>query len=79
MGGVDVETHVFLTSALVGGEWSASRPDRYNPGRKAPGTHWIGGWVDLTVGLDDMKKRKFLHLPGLELRPLGRRAHSQSL
>jgi hypothetical protein len=25
-GGVDVEIHMFLTSALVGGEWSASRP-----------------------------------------------------
>jgi hypothetical protein len=24
-GGVDVQIHVFLTSALVGGEWSASR------------------------------------------------------
>jgi hypothetical protein len=25
-GGVDVWIHVFLTSALIGGEWSASRP-----------------------------------------------------
>jgi hypothetical protein len=25
-GGVDVYIHIFLTSALVGGEWSASRP-----------------------------------------------------
>jgi hypothetical protein len=30
-----VEIHIFLTSALVGGEWSASRPDRFTPG-----THW---------------------------------------
>jgi hypothetical protein len=30
-GGVDVQTHVFLTSALVGGEWSASRPGRVTP------------------------------------------------
>jgi hypothetical protein len=24
---------------------SASRPDRLTPGERAPGTHWIGGWV----------------------------------
>jgi hypothetical protein len=29
--------------------------------------------------LDDVEKRKFLTLPGLELRPLGRPAHSQFL
>jgi hypothetical protein len=44
--GVDVSIHIFLTSALVGGEWSASRPCRFNPEEGAPGTHWIGGWVD---------------------------------
>jgi hypothetical protein len=26
-GGVDVWIHIFLTSALVGGEWSTSRPN----------------------------------------------------
>jgi hypothetical protein len=31
----------------------------------------IGGWVDPRIGLDDMKKWKFLILPGLELRPVG--------
>jgi hypothetical protein len=31
------------------------------------------------TGLDDMEKRKFLTLPGLEPRPLGRPACSQSL
>jgi hypothetical protein len=31
------------------------------------------------TGLDDTKKRKFLSLPGLELRPLRRAARSQSL
>jgi hypothetical protein len=29
--------------------------------------------------LDDVEKRKFLTLPGLKLRPLGRPARSQSL
>jgi hypothetical protein len=34
-----------LTSALDVGEWSASRPGRFTPRERAPGTHWIGGWV----------------------------------
>jgi hypothetical protein len=69
---------VFLTSALVGGEWLASRPCRITPGEKAPGTHWIGGWVGPRVDLNDVK-RKILTLPGLEFRPLGHPARSQSL
>jgi hypothetical protein len=61
------------------GEWSASRPDRFTPGERALGTHWIGGWVDPRAGLDDVEKKKFLTLPELKLRPLGRSARSQSL
>jgi hypothetical protein len=34
--GVDVYIHIFLTSALVGGEWSASRPCRFTPRLKSP-------------------------------------------
>jgi hypothetical protein len=30
-GGVDVYIHVLVTSALVGGKWSASRPGRFTP------------------------------------------------
>jgi hypothetical protein len=69
-GGVDVYIQIFLTSALVGGEWSASRPGRFTSGEIAPGTHWIGGWVDPKAGLDNMEKRKFLNLPWIELQPL---------
>jgi hypothetical protein len=43
----------FLTSALDGGEWSASRL----------GTHCIGGWVGPRAGLDAVKKRKILYSP----------------
>jgi hypothetical protein len=32
----------FLTSALDGGEWSASRPGRFTPRERTPRTHWIG-------------------------------------
>jgi hypothetical protein len=71
--------HVFLTSALVGGEWSASRPGRFKLGKMAPGTHWIWGWVSPRTGLDDVEKRKILPLTGLELRPIYRPARSQSL
>jgi hypothetical protein len=76
---VDVWIHVFLTSALVGGKWPASRPGRFTPGEIAPSAHWIGGSVGPRTGLDDVEKRKFLTLPGLELRTLGRPARSQSL
>jgi hypothetical protein len=65
--------HIFLTSALVGSEWSTSRPGRFTPGERAPGTHWIGGLMDLRAGLDDLEKRKFLTLPGLELQPVASR------
>jgi hypothetical protein len=78
-GGVDVYIHIFLTSALAGGEWSTSRPGRFNPGESASGTHWIGGCVDPRAGLDDVEKKRFLTLPRFELRPLGRPARSQSL
>jgi hypothetical protein len=72
-GVVDVYIHIFLTLALVGAEWSASRP-----GRLTPSTHWIGGWVGPRAH-QDVEKRKFFTLPGLELRPLGCPARSQSL
>jgi hypothetical protein len=49
------------------------------PWEKTPGTNWIGGWVGDRASLDDVKKRKFLTLPGLELRPLGRPARRKSL
>jgi hypothetical protein len=49
------------------------------PGERAPGTHWIEGLVSPSTGLDDVEKRKFLTLRGLELCPLSRPALSQSL
>jgi hypothetical protein len=61
-GGVNVQFHILLTSALAGDEWSASRPGCFTPG-----THWIGGWLDPRAGLDNGEKRKFLTLPLLEL------------
>jgi hypothetical protein len=51
-GGVDVYIHVFFTSALVGGEWPASRPGCFNPGERAPPRDWVFPRADL----EDMKK-----------------------
>jgi hypothetical protein len=50
---------LFLTSAIVGGEWSASIPGSF-----IPGTCWIGGWVGPSGGLDAMGKRKLFPHPG---------------
>jgi hypothetical protein len=60
--------HVFLTSALDGEEWSASRPGRFTLRERDPGTHWIEGWVDPGAGLGTLVKRKIPspYLPGPE-------------
>jgi hypothetical protein len=71
--------HISLTSARAGGEWSASRLNRITHGERAPGIHWIGGWVDPKAVLDEKEKPTFFTLPELELRHLGRPARSQSL
>jgi hypothetical protein len=46
----------FLTSALVGGEYSASCPVRFTPGDRATGTHCVGDWVGSRAGLNDEEK-----------------------
>jgi hypothetical protein len=47
-----------LTSVLYRGEWSASRPGRFTPRERVPGTHCRGGWVGLRAVLDAVVKRK---------------------
>jgi hypothetical protein len=56
--GVEVQLHAFLTSALQGGKWSASRPGRFTSREIAAGIHWIGGWVGPRAGLDAVVNRK---------------------
>jgi hypothetical protein len=53
-----------LTPALDGGERSASRPGRFTPRERAPGTHWIGGWVGPRAVLDARWREKFPTPPG---------------
>jgi hypothetical protein len=48
-------SYSFSTSALDGGEWSASRP-----WGRTPGTHWTGGWVGPRAGLDTEAAGKIL-------------------
>jgi hypothetical protein len=64
--GVDVKIYIFLTSALVGVEWSGSRSCRFTPGEGTHCTRWIADRMDPRADLDDAVKRKFLTLLGLK-------------
>jgi hypothetical protein len=35
----------FITSAVDGGQWSASRLGLLIPGERAPCAYWVGGWL----------------------------------
>jgi hypothetical protein len=39
-----------------------------SPGERAPDTHWIGGWVGHSSGLDAVEKRKNLRESNPDLR-----------
>jgi hypothetical protein len=45
----------FLTTALDGGEWSASRPGRLTSGETVKVTRWIGGSVGPRTYLDALQ------------------------
>jgi hypothetical protein len=49
-----------LTTALVAGEWSASRLGRFAFGEIATDTYWIGGWVGPRTGLVAVEKKKIM-------------------
>jgi hypothetical protein len=66
-----------VTLALDGDEWSASCSGCFTPGERAPVTHWLGGWVGPTAGLDAVELRKISCLCR-ESNP-GRPARSPSL
>jgi hypothetical protein len=51
-----VNIYAFLTSALVGGEWSATRPGLFAPRERAPCCNLIGGCLDPRASLDNIKK-----------------------
>jgi hypothetical protein len=55
----------FLTSAVDGGERSASRPGRFTPRERIDYTLWIRGSVGPRAGVDAVVKRKILLLSGI--------------
>jgi len=57
----------FLTSAVDGGEWSASGPDSFNQKDKVSGTQWMGDHVGLRAGRTFWRREKILFLLGIEL------------
>jgi hypothetical protein len=80
LGGEEINSYLFLTSALDGGEWSAWRPAAIYPRDRTPGTHCTGGWVGPRAGLDTEARWKILSpLPGIEPRSPGCPACSQTL
>jgi hypothetical protein len=63
LGGEEYSSYSFTTSALDGGEWSASHPGRaFTPGERNPGTRCTGGWVGPRAGLDTEVRGKILCL-----------------
>jgi hypothetical protein len=42
----------FLTSALNGSEWLASRSRYFTPGKIDPDAHFVGGWLGPKTGLN---------------------------
>jgi hypothetical protein len=57
-GGIEVQFHVFVTSALYGGLWSASSPGCFVPGENAPDIHWKWGFLGSRACLDAVPKTK---------------------
>jgi len=67
--GVEVQLYEFLTSALDGDEWSASRFGRFTPRTRASGIHWrLGGTHSQSGRSGEEKKITSLSLPGTEPR-----------
>jgi hypothetical protein len=57
VGGVEEYTHTFLTSALDGGEWSASFPGRSTFAEIVFDTNFLRGWAGLRAGLNAAEKK----------------------
>jgi hypothetical protein len=69
--GVGVQTHVFLSSALVGSKWSAACSGQFIFRERVRDTHWIGDWAGPRAGLNGIEKWQSLTLSGIELRTSG--------
>jgi len=65
MGSGCIVPHI-LTLAPDGAECSASCPTHFTHRLRAPGTHWIGGWMGSRVGMDVVAKCSLTVLMGVE-------------
>jgi hypothetical protein len=73
-GEVDVYIHIFLTLALVGGEWSASRIGPFTPRERVAGAHWIGAArMGRRTSLYNMERRKILSCDPSAIQPVASR------
>ena len=54
---MDARVHIFIATALGTGRIASPTLGRLYQ-RKAPGTHFTGGWVDLRTSLDTKEQRK---------------------
>jgi hypothetical protein len=61
---VEIYFYAFLTSPLAEGEWS------FSPVERTSDTLWIGGWVDLRVGLDAVVRRTKITTPARNSTPV---------
>lgn len=60
---VEIQVHLFLTSALYGGEWLASCPGQFTPLGKDPPVHiQQGDWLGLRAGLAGCEERRLFCL-----------------
>jgi hypothetical protein len=70
-----------LPRTLDGGKWSASRPGRFTPRERAPGTQWVGGWVGLlSRSAHRGEEKNSQPLPGLEppiMQPVAQRCTTE--
>jgi hypothetical protein len=73
-------SYSFTTSALDGGEWSASRPGRALPPGKGPSVHIVqeAGWASEPVWTQRLEEKILSPLQGIKLSP-GRPVRSQTL
>jgi hypothetical protein len=67
-GGVEIYLHAFMNLTLDKGEWSASRPCRFNPGKTSPNKNMKLGGSQGRFG--HYEAENHLYLSGIELRYL---------
>jgi hypothetical protein len=53
---------LILSLCIRWGEWSTSRPGRFSPEERTPGTHCTGGWVGHRAGLDTEARGKIFRV-----------------